>query len=477
MKPKFFEVLSQEEINRIDNESRRILEECGVRVLHNECLDLLEGLGCTVDRASSIVRIPSNVVQKAIETTPSKFSIYGRDPSFRIDLGGDNVYFGPGGFAVFAEDIDTGKRRRALRKDVIEHLRISDVLSTCEFNHVNVFPSDVPGNVADLYLWADALIYQTKPIMSENYSRSSVDALVEMGTIFRGSKKALAEKPHVCLDVCVVSPLTHDTRQVELLLAGAKYGLPISIESGPVAGGNSPVTMASVVSQANAEILSGIVIVYAAKPGTPVLYGSWGRHLDMRYCTVTMGGPEFSLLKVTTAQMARHYKLPSRGGGVLTDSLISDAQSGYEKMLTALIPAMAGLNYISGMGLNETENCQSLAQLVIDDEIVSMVKRVLQGITVDTEHLATDIIISKGPGGQFIDTEHTLRYFKEHFEPVVSNRATYERWTDSGSMSVKDRAIEKARNLLSHQPEHTLDLKTVNEVYKIVQKAEQGHTV
>lgn len=474
MKANVFEVLSHDEMVQIDRQSRRILEEAGIRVLHAQCLNLLEAAGCKVDRSNSRVRIPSDLVQKALDATPSSFFLYGRDPSFRIELGNDQVNFGPGGFAVFVEDLDTGKRRRSLRKDLIEHLRVSNALPNCEFNHVNVGPSDLPEKVGDLLMWADSLVYQTKPIMNENFSRQSVETLVKMASLFRTSTQDIIKKPNICLDVCVLSPLTQDTRQVDLLMVGAEYGLPISINAGPIAGASAPVTLASVVSQANAEILSAIVICHAVKPGTPVLYGSWGRHLDMKHGTVTMGGPEYALLKVTTAQMGRYYHLPTRGGGVLTDSLISDTQAGYEKMLTTLIPAIGRLNYISGMGLNETENCQSLAQLVIDDEIVAMVKRVLQGITVDSERLATELIISKGPGSHFLDDDHTLTFFREHFDPNLSNRKKYENWLEEGAQSVKDRAKAKVNMILSQTPEHTVDPQLAEELYRMVKKAEEN---
>lgn len=471
MKPSYVEVLSKEEISFIDQESRRILEECGIKILHSECLDILEQIGCKADRVSSIVKIPSNIVQKAIDTTPETFSLYGRDPSYEIQMG-KNVYFGPGGFAVFAEDLDTGQRRRALRKDLIEHLQVSDALPGCEFNHVNVFPSDVPIKTSDLYLWADALVYQTKPIMSENYNLKSVDALVAMGSLIRGSQKSLIEKPLICLDVCVVSPLTQDNRQVDLLMAGAQYGLPISIESGPIGGGNSPITLAAIVAQANAEILSGIVIAYAVKPGTPILYGSWGRHLDMRYAFLTMGGPEYALQKVCIAQMGRYYKIPSRGGGALTDSLISDTQTGYEKMITTLIPALGGVHYISGMGLNETENCQCLAQLIIDDEIVAIVKRIMQGVKVDAEQVAANLIISQGPGSSFLELEHTLKHCKEHFNPEISSRKVYDVWSNEGAKSTKQRAVEKAKRILSQAPKQPIKSEIANKIYDIVKKVE-----
>ena len=480
MRPRLLEVLSRDEIKKIDLESRRILRESGVRVRHAHALDLLEGAGCEVNRSASMVRMNENVIERAVKGAPKSFRLYGRNATESILLGEDEVVFGPGGFAVFVEDADTGERRVAKRQDLREHLRLSDFLPGCEFNHVNVFPSDLPEKTADLHIWADSLIYQTKPIMNENYSAHSVDVLVEMAAVAARSTRAALEQPQVCLDVCVVSPLTHETRQVELLLSGARYGLPISINSGPIAGGTSPVTLAAVVLQANVELLSALVITFAGaqdqdRPMPPVLYGSWGRHMDMRYGTVTMGGPEFSLLKVCTAQMGRFYGLPTRGGGALSDSLLSDAQSGYEKMLTTAVPALAGLNYISGMGLNESENLQSLAQLVIDDEIVSMVWRLMRGVLVDEEHLATNLIMKTGPDGNFLDSDHTLRYFREEFfDPEISNRMKYERWQDNGSLPVHRRAQERAGQILTkHHPEQELDEKLAREIYAIVEREDR----
>jgi len=480
MRPRLLEVLSRDEIKKIDLESRRILRESGVRVRHAHALDLLEGAGCEVNRSASMVRMNENVIERAVKGAPKSFRLYGRNATESILLGEDEVVFGPGGFAVFVEDADTGERRVAKRQDLREHLRLSDFLPGCEFNHVNVFPSDLPEKTADLHIWADSLIYQTKPIMNENYSAHSVDVLVEMAAVAARSTRAALEQPQVCLDVCVVSPLTHETRQVELLLSGARYGLPISINSGPIAGGTSPVTLAAVVLQANVELLSALVITFAGaqdqdRPMPPVLYGSWGRHMDMRYGTVTMGGPEFSLLKVCTAQMGRFYGLPTRGGGALSDSLLSDAQSGYEKMLTTAVPALAGLNYISGMGLNESENLQSLAQLVIDDEIVGMVWRLMRGVLVDEEHLATNLIMKTGPDGNFLDSDHTLRYFREEFfDPEISNRMKYERWQDNGSLPVHRRAQERAGQILTkHHPEQELDEKLAREIYAIVEREDR----
>jgi trimethylamine--corrinoid protein Co-methyltransferase len=305
--------------------------------------------------------------------------------------------------------------------------------------------------------------------MNENFSWRSSQALLEMGAVIRGSEKGFLEKPCACLDVCVVSPLTHDRRQVELLLFAAEYGLPVSINAGAIGGASAPITLAAIATQVNAELLSAIVICYCKKPGAKVLYGSWGRHIDMRTTLVTMGGPEYAMLKTTTAQMGRYYGIPSRGGGVLSDSLVSDAQSGFEKMITTLIPALSRVNYISGMGLNETENCFSPAQLIIDDEIVAMVQRVLLGITVDTNSLAIDTIMEVGPGGQFLDHQHTFdNYRGDFFFPKLSNRGTYADWAKKGGKDIRDRAYEKARDMLAKPMVPAIGQDKADELLKIV---------
>jgi len=474
MIPMNFCLLSDSEIKKIDEQARMILEKTGVRVFHEGALAELESHGCSVDRQSKIVKIPGQLVQDAIDATPPVFSLYGTDPSFKIDLGGDNVHFGPGGFAIFAEDLN-GKRHVATREDLLNTLRLSEAMDTVTFNHVNVNASDLPKSVSDLYMWADSFTYQSKPIMNENFSRRSVEAVIEMGAVISGSKEAFLEKPFACLDVCVISPLTHDDRQVELLHLAAEYGIPVSINSGPIGGASAPVTLAGIATQANAELLSAIVIGYCKKPGSKVLYGSWGRHLDMRTTLVTMGGPEYAMLKTTTAQMGRYYGIPTRGGGALSDSLIPDAQAGYEKMITTLIPALSRVNYISGMGLNETENCFSPAQLVIDDEVVQLVNRVLRGIETDDKDIASDVIMDVGPGGEYLSHEHTLANFRDAVMfPELSNRGTYANWEKNGSKSLKTRAFEKAREILAEPVAPIIGQAKADELIRIVKAVEEG---
>jgi trimethylamine--corrinoid protein Co-methyltransferase len=171
--------------------------------------------------------------------------------------------------------------------------------------------------------------------------------------------------------------------------------------------------------------------------------------MDMKFANVALGAPGFALLRVASAQLARMYGLPCGGGGLLTDSKLPDGQAGYEKLGTALLPALAGLHMISGAAAYGGELVLTLEGYILDDEVIGWVKRVLQGFTVDEEHLALDLISSQGPGGQFVQEDHTLHFFRqEMWIPTLSDRAATVAWMQDGGLSTRERARRLIRRKL-----------------------------
>ena len=172
-------------------------------------------------------------------------------------------------------------------------------------------------------------------------------------------------------------------------------------------------TLAGTLTQANAEFLGALALCQAVQPGIPVIYTQWTRSLDMASGSVAMGGPEFSLLRVATAEMARYYDLPSRGGGLMTDAKAADAQMGMEKMLNCLMSSLAGLNVVAGVGQTDFINTVRPDQMLIDNEIISLVKRMCRGIKVNEDTMALDAISQVGPGGNYLTTDHTVANFRQ----------------------------------------------------------------
>ena len=208
-----------------------------------------------------------------------------------------------------------------------------------------------------------------------------------------------------------------------MIIGGATEGLPLFIESGPMSGATSPATLALTLITANAELLSSIVLAKQINADVPLIYASWARTMDMKSGNVSVGSPEFGMLRVATTQLARFYNLPSGGGGTLTDAKWVDAQMGAELLSTSLLPALSGTNLVQGMGLLGSMNAASLEAMVVASEIIGYVQRIKQGIVVDDVTADIDILKEVGPLGNFLTTDHTFENFrKEMWIPNGFNR-------------------------------------------------------
>ena len=470
-----FEILSTDEVTQIHDASLEILASVGVHVDDPAAREMLKEAGAQADESKGIIKIPESLVHEALKKAPRNFALYGRDGAPALKLGRWDTYFTTGGYATYVYDISTGERREVTSRDLADAVRIADALPNCDLvANLPAAPRDVPQTTLDRHQWAIGLTNTRKHVLSEARGYDSVKDAIAMAAAIAGSTDELKKRPIITLDVTTISPLTQDRLQTQEIVGGARNGIPVSISPGPMAGASSPVTMAGTMTQANAEFLSGLVISQVASPGAPVIYACWARHLDQKTANVSMGTPEFALLRVCQAQLGRYYGLPTRGGGLVTDSKIVDAQSGYEKMATCLIPAMAGLNIVAGMAMVDSLNTMSYEQFLLDEEIVGFAKRILNGIDVTAEKIAADLIKSIGPGGSFLGAKHSLKHFREElWMPQISDRTTWSQWHERGEKSAEVRAREVAKKILaSHQPS-ALPADVEKKIWSIVREAEK----
>jgi trimethylamine--corrinoid protein Co-methyltransferase len=470
-----FEILSSDEVVRIHDASLEVLAKAGVRVDDLETQRMLEEAGAQVDKSTGVIKIPESLVHDALKKAPKEFALYCRDQVERLGLGQWDTYFTTGGYATYVYDLTTGVRREVTSRDLADAVRLADALPNCDLvANLPAAPRDVPQTTLDRYQWAIGLTNTCKHVLSEARGYDSVGDAIAMAAAIAGSTDALKKKPIITFDVTTISPLTQDRLQTQEIVGGARNGIPVSISPGPMAGASSPVTLAGTMAQANAEFLSGLVISQVASPGAPVIYSCWARHLDQKTANVAMGTPEFALLRVCQAQLGRYYGLPTRGGGLVTDSKISDAQSGYEKMATCLIPAMAGLNIVAGMAMVDSLNTMSFEQFILDEEIVGFTKKILSGIDVTAEKIAADVIEAIGPGGSFLGARHSLKHFREElWMPQISDRTRWSQWHERGEKHVEVMARDAANKLLaSHRPS-ALPAEVEKRIWSIVREAEK----
>jgi trimethylamine---corrinoid protein Co-methyltransferase len=460
-----YEILSRDEVERIHHGSLEVLSETGMTVVHERSLIILQEGGCQVDRETRRVRFPTPLVEWAIAQCPHTFSVRSRNPELTLNLGGDTVYFASfPGFTWL--DPDTQERREATVDECAMLVRLCDALPMV---HTLCQPvahlGDRPPQVELEWVHATELRNTDKTIM---------------GTAFGGSSKWLVQMVEAADQqtlggICISSPLAIPADQAQGILDYAESGNPQLILSGPSKGATGPATMAGTLVLQNAEILGGTVLAQLASPGCGVMYMGYSTPMDMRYGTMASGAAEVGIMAVATAQLSRMYGMPSGVFFPMTDAKIPDPQAVFEKHLQTYLCATAGVNYIMPLGGLDNEGTHSPVQMVIDNEVCRMVARVLEGIKVDDDHLAIDVIKQVGPPpGNYLKTRHTRTHWQEEYllsDVIV--RENYKAWVDGGRQGILERAASVARHLMdTHQP-NPLPAEADSEITKILVAAEK----
>jgi trimethylamine--corrinoid protein Co-methyltransferase len=447
-----YRLLTDEQIGEIHRATLSVLETVGVRVMHEEALDLLRRAGCRV-RNEDIALIPNWLVEQAIRSTPHRFTVYNREGREAMRLEGRNLYFGLGTDLMNTVDLDTGQTRPSVRQDVANAARVADACENIDFIASFALPGDAPPNAIYMECVRTMLENSAKPMFFTAAGREDLAAIYEMAEAVAGGEAALNEKPFLIHYSEPTPPLTHSQGALSKLLLCAEKGLPICYAPGAMLGGSAPVTIAGGLVQANAEALSGLVIHQLKRKGAPIISGVGLAPLDMRTSVVCYGAPELRLANSAFTDLYHYYGIPmwSTTG---SDAHGLDEQAAMEHAFGILMAALDGANLIHDVGYLGQGLLGDPASIVMCDEIISFVKRVIRGFEITPEALALEAIGQVGPGGHYLVEEHTLRHFRTEFwDPPNWNRDDPETWAAKGSLRYGERVRQKTGELLaSHEP-------------------------
>lgn len=397
------------------------------------------------------------MVERNIKQAPSSFTLYSRNPAKKLVINTENTcYVGPGG-SSYVMDLDQG-RRPSSKEDFIKLIKLFQMLEHIDIHSVPCELNDVDVKIRHLVAAYLTMKYSDKPFMGIVLSYEEAKEVLEMVSMFHGGIEAIKDKPVTLAIPCTITPLSYDDKALGTLMAFAEHGQPQLINSLCMAGATAPATIAGTIAVQNAEILAGIVLAQLVNPGTPVVYSAPGSNTEMRTGSLTIGSPEAALISLINGQLAKYYNIPCRISGSISDSKCVDAQAGYESMMNLMTAQMAGGNFIlHGCGILETYNCVSFEKVIIDHEMLGMVKRIGRGIAIDEEALAFDVIKEVGPQGQFLTHEHTFSHFRsEYYQPTISDRNNFQTWIENGSLPVDQRANRRWKEILDQYDEPAL---------------------
>ncbi|MCF8217764.1 MAG: trimethylamine methyltransferase family protein [Bacteroidales bacterium] len=470
-----FQILSENQKERIYNGMVRTLQYTGANVHHEGARELFAKAGCKVDGIR--IYFPPEVILNALSTVPPVTEVFpwNGDESKKITIEKDRSYFGPGPTPPNFIDPDTMERRPYLRKDASTVARVCDALPNMGYVQSLGSISDVSNGLADVYEFADMIRNTTTPIMSWSFTRNGCRDIHRMAIAMAGGEEEFKQRPNYIFYGEPISPLVSDFHAIDKCIYCAENRIPQVYSPCAIGGGTVPATHAGQLVVALSESMVGVIASQLISPGTSIIIGGVQSILDMRHSIYSYGAPELSLLSAAHTEVVHYCGLPMYSQSGCTDTKKMDMQSAMEAALSINAAMMSGANFVHDNGYTESGLTGDIFQTVMDDELIAMARVIEGGIEVNEETLAVDVINNVGPGGHYLYEDHTMKWFRKHWQPTLMDRNSYESWKENGEKTMKDRIIEKTRDLIKNYegPKNSVPEKASQEIEKILKEAEE----
>jgi trimethylamine---corrinoid protein Co-methyltransferase len=444
-------VISEDDVERIYQASLDLLMDPGIYSESDLFLDVFENGGAIVNRSERTIRLPKDLVEWAIRTAPKSFVLYGRnDPAMDLQIEMGRVYYGMGGTSEpLFWDYDGWCARHPTKQDMVNNTRLGQALPNIDFVQTLCLSGDQPIEYAFFHDFDAIFRNTTKPTVLNILERPFTNHLLEMAMAVSGGEDGLRQKPSMLGIVTPVSPLKIAIMN-EGLYDAVLAGIPILYSPGPLMGATAPATVAGTTVLTNAEVLFGVTLVQLIKPGAPVVLKPDTDVFDMKTTQVTYSSPEQNLGKVAMVQLAKKYNLPIYGLGGGAEGKVPDAEAAAEAMQSMLLDGLAGMTLCQSLGSLSFGMYGSAEMVVICDEMVHMIKRVLDGFAVNDDTLAVDVIRKAGQGGSFVSSKHTKTHFRQKmYFPSLFKRQAIDQWVTAGKLSIHQVAHEKVLSLVA----------------------------
>lgn len=453
------------------NAAFRVLERTGC-VVHNEkALKLLKDADCSVD--GERVRIPASLMQWAIDSAPSAFSIYDRFGRPAMNLEPYESNYGPVLGTMFFLDHETGEKRRGLKSDMVNAALVLEGCPNIGYSSGIVVPSDVEPAISEVHEVHTILPITTKPILYYSQTIDNLRDQVEMLEAVAGGPEKLADKPTGFCLICPVDPLVHTDNGLSQIMYLSEKRLPFVYIAGISFGCVGPVTAAGVIVMGLADTLVGLLISQLTRKGTPFIASKFTDNMDMATGTVSHSLPELLLSNGASADVFRYLGLPfclNLGGtdaGAFNQQYVFDIATGY------YTSALSGTNISFGLGSMEAGNSSCLEDLVFGNEVIGFINAAVEGIEINPYTLAEDVIDNVGPGGNFFAEEQTFKHVRDFWKPSILKSQGYDKWIANGKKDMNVRANERVKELIAKGPQNPLSNDIVKELDAILERAEK----
>ncbi len=440
--------LEDEQLERLREATFHVLETVGVRFPNGRSLEILGDHGAQVDTATQVVKIPRDLVRKAMALAPRSFTMAARNPAFDLVLEEGTSYYTTDGCGVAAIDPDTGLERPSRKEDVARMARAADYLPSIGFMWPTVSAQDM-GRTSQLHEIDAAYNNTVKHFQGMVMGDQAARFAVEMATVVAGSREALRSRPVFSNLVCSIAPLAQDHAGLESALVMAEAGIPVGFLSMPTLGTTAPSTTAGALVVGDAEVISGIVLLQLACPGAPVFHSimkAWADPRTGSYVGYSLDGRA----RYAPVEMAHHWGVPSMAACFGTDSTAAGTWlAASDVALDPLLGGLSGAELVTGMGLDRTYTLLYPEGIFLDNELYERARYSLMAADVSDETLALDVIAAVGPGGHYLAEEHTRKHMRTALTRGLEHELAGGRYRDPIEVAREKAAWVRA----NHHPE------------------------
>jgi trimethylamine--corrinoid protein Co-methyltransferase len=454
-----------------------LLEDHGVKLdPHPQMFQILSKAGAKVDIKTNMVRFPQQLMEDFIKQAPKSFILGARGKDRVLELPRpDGTFYsrtvtGAHGWI----EPETGKRRKVTTVDLAQWAKLVNNLDEISFLSF-LFCDDAPVRTADIHGLSTLLKNMDRHVWVQPYSTGSIEYLIKLGAAVSGGEAALKTTPVISMIACSLAPRSFKSMDIEIILQSSRAGLPIQACSLPGSGGTAPATAPGVILLAAAEILAMLAMAQAVAPGTPVVACPIIFSTDMRSGRSLQSSVESLKAASGAIQFIKAaFNLPTHNYGTGSDSPTVDGQCMTERSMLSTLMGVSGLDILGGAGQLETATVVSPLQLMVDNEVIGMVRQIMKGMTLDDDQVAWEVLTETKPGDHFLTSSHTLKHCRDPYSPQNFIRISREAWERQGSKDLLDRTREQYRTFMTKDNSVLLNETLSKELDAVVRAADKN---
>jgi trimethylamine---corrinoid protein Co-methyltransferase len=472
-------VLAPELIDQIVDEAKRVLATVGMEIRGPEMKRRLLEAGLPLNATGDRVLFPRDVVERAIGTAPSAFTLYDRDGAPHADIGGDRVHFVPGSSGLKVLDHRTGETRLANSTDFVEYVRLCDGLDNIAYLATAFSTNqDIEAQVSDAWRLFMTLTNSKRPVVSGAFTEHGVPRMAEMMELFRHDRADLIARPMSIFTITATGNFRYSEDSCQNMIDCVESGIPVEIVPVTLMGLIAPVTLVGATVFHTIDVLAGITMAQVIRPGAPVLFGGAPATFHMKVASSPLAAIEALKLDVAYVAVAKSLDLPTQSYMALSDGKILDAQAGAETFGSALLAALAGVNSVSGPGMLDFLLVFSLPKLVFDDEMCAQALQFVRETQLQDDLPVSDLIDQLMADQHLIMADHTTAHWPTelYLPSSIVDRDNREAWLRAGGQDTYQRATAEVERRLSAYRQPETDPAIVTELERIIRSGLETQT-